>query len=82
MYLSTIEALALAVDAKDQITHGHIRRVQVYTVELAKTLGVQDRAPAESDRSGGTVTRHGQARDPRAHLEQAWETDAAPNSTR
>jgi putative nucleotidyltransferase with HDIG domain len=42
MYLSTIEALALAVDAKDQITHGHIRRVQVYTVELAKKLGVRE----------------------------------------
>jgi putative nucleotidyltransferase with HDIG domain len=42
MYLSTIEALALAVDAKDQITHGHIRRVQIYTVELAKRLGVRD----------------------------------------
>jgi putative nucleotidyltransferase with HDIG domain len=42
MYLSTIEALALAVDAKDQITHGHIRRVQVYTVELAKRLGVRE----------------------------------------
>ena len=42
MYLATIEALALAVDAKDQITHGHIRRVQVYTVELAKKLGVVD----------------------------------------
>ena len=27
----------MAVDAKDQITHGHIRRVQVYAVELAKT---------------------------------------------
>ena len=42
MHLATIEALALAVDAKDQITHGHIRRVQVYTVELAKRLGVKD----------------------------------------
>ena len=27
-YLSTIETLAMAIDAKDQITHGHIRRVQ------------------------------------------------------
>ena len=42
LYLSTIETLAMAVDAKDQITHGHIRRVQVYTVELAKLLGVKD----------------------------------------
>src|SRR6266850_849146 len=42
MYLSTIEALAMAVDAKDQITHGHIRRVQTYAVQLAKRLGVAD----------------------------------------
>jgi len=42
LYMSTIETLAMAVDAKDQITHGHIRRVQVYAVELAKLLGVND----------------------------------------
>jgi putative nucleotidyltransferase with HDIG domain len=42
MYLSTVETLAMAVDAKDQITHGHIRRVQVYAVELAKHLGMTD----------------------------------------
>lgn len=42
LYLSTIETLAMAVDAKDQITHGHIRRVQVYAVELAKRVGVND----------------------------------------
>lgn len=41
-YMSAIETLAMAVDAKDQITHGHIRRVQVYAVELAKTLGVSE----------------------------------------
>jgi putative nucleotidyltransferase with HDIG domain len=42
LYLSTIEALAMAVDAKDQITHGHIRRVQVYATLLAQRLGVTD----------------------------------------
>ena len=42
LYLSTIETLAMAVDAKDQITHGHIRRVQVYATELAHRLGVSD----------------------------------------
>jgi putative nucleotidyltransferase with HDIG domain len=42
LYVSAIETLAMAVDAKDQITHGHIRRVQVYATELAKRLGVQD----------------------------------------
>jgi putative nucleotidyltransferase with HDIG domain len=42
LYMSTIETLAMAVDAKDQITHGHIRRVQVFAVELAKKLGVSN----------------------------------------
>jgi len=42
LYLSTIEALAMAVDAKDQITHGHIRRVQVFATLLARRLGVSD----------------------------------------
>src|SRR5215471_12836890 len=42
LYLSTIETLAMAIDAKDQITHGHIRRVQAYAVGLARRLGVTD----------------------------------------
>lgn len=42
VFLSTIEALALAIDAKDQVTHGHIRRVQRYTMALAEALGVAD----------------------------------------
>lgn len=42
LYLSTIETLAMAIDAKDQITHGHIRRVQTYAVGLAKRVGVID----------------------------------------
>lgn len=44
LYVSTIETLAMAVDAKDQITHGHIRRVQVYATELAKRLGVHEQS--------------------------------------
>src|SRR5687767_2210688 len=42
LYLSTIETLAMAVDAKDQITHGHIRRVQRLAVGLARAVGVND----------------------------------------
>jgi diguanylate cyclase (GGDEF)-like protein/putative nucleotidyltransferase with HDIG domain len=42
LYLSTIETLAMAIDAKDQITHGHIRRVQAYAVGLARSSGVAD----------------------------------------
>jgi len=44
LYLSTIETLAMAIDAKDQVTHGHIRRVQRYAVGLARELGVVDEA--------------------------------------
>jgi putative nucleotidyltransferase with HDIG domain len=44
LYLSTIETLAMAIDAKDQITHGHIRRVQHYAVGLAKRVGVTEQA--------------------------------------
>jgi GGDEF domain-containing protein len=44
LYLSTIETLAMAIDAKDQVTHGHIRRVQAYATRLATALGVSDTA--------------------------------------
>jgi diguanylate cyclase (GGDEF)-like protein/putative nucleotidyltransferase with HDIG domain len=44
LYLSTIETLAMAIDAKDQITHGHIRRVQLHAVRLAKAMGVTEDA--------------------------------------
>lgn len=42
LYLSTIETLAMAIDAKDQVTHGHIRRVQRYAIGLAERIGVKD----------------------------------------
>lgn len=42
LYLSTIETLAMAIDAKDQVTHGHIRRVQQLAVGLSRHLGVND----------------------------------------
>jgi diguanylate cyclase (GGDEF)-like protein/putative nucleotidyltransferase with HDIG domain len=42
LHLRTIEALALAIEAKDHTTHDHLRRVRVYAVEVAKELGVTD----------------------------------------
>ncbi len=42
LYLSTIETLATAIDAKDQVTHGHIRRVQQWALALAAELGLND----------------------------------------
>jgi putative nucleotidyltransferase with HDIG domain len=37
-----VETLAMAIDAKDQVTHGHIRRVQSYALALARALGISD----------------------------------------
>jgi putative nucleotidyltransferase with HDIG domain len=42
LYLSTVETLATAIDAKDEVTHGHIRRVQLGAMALARRLGVND----------------------------------------
>jgi len=38
LHLRTIEVLALAIEAKDQTTHDHLRRVRVYATEIAKEL--------------------------------------------
>ena len=42
LYRAATEMLAIAVDAKDQVTHGHIRRVQRQTLAVARALGVSD----------------------------------------
>jgi diguanylate cyclase (GGDEF)-like protein/putative nucleotidyltransferase with HDIG domain len=40
LHLRTIEALALAIEAKDHTTHEHLQRVRVYAIEVAKELGI------------------------------------------
>jgi putative nucleotidyltransferase with HDIG domain len=42
LYLSTVETLAMAIDAKDDVTHSHVRRVQAYAVGLAEALDITD----------------------------------------
>jgi putative nucleotidyltransferase with HDIG domain len=42
LYLSTVETLATAIDAKDEVTSGHIRRVQIAAMALAQELGIVD----------------------------------------
>ena len=42
LYLSTVETLAMAIDAKDDVTHTHVRRVQTYALGLARALGMDD----------------------------------------
>ena len=55
LYHSTIEALAMAVDAKDQVTHGHIHRVQVMTLELARLCGLSDESELEGLRAAALL---------------------------
>jgi diguanylate cyclase (GGDEF)-like protein len=42
LHLATIEALARAIDAKDQTGQSHIRRVQAYAAGLAQGFGMTD----------------------------------------
>ena len=42
LYLSTIEALSTAIEAKDGVTSSHIHRVQHYAMGLAHALGIED----------------------------------------
>lgn len=42
LHLRTIEALALAIEAKDQTTGDHLRRVQIYAREIAQDLGLPE----------------------------------------
>jgi diguanylate cyclase (GGDEF)-like protein/putative nucleotidyltransferase with HDIG domain len=40
LHMAAIEALALAIDAKDQTSHAHIRRLQLYAGHLASDMGL------------------------------------------
>jgi diguanylate cyclase (GGDEF)-like protein/putative nucleotidyltransferase with HDIG domain len=42
LHWRAIEALALAIDAKDETTHNHLLRVKVYATEIGKELKVCD----------------------------------------
>ncbi|HEY2867841.1 MAG TPA: diguanylate cyclase [Pyrinomonadaceae bacterium] len=42
LHLATVEALATAIDARDQMGIGHVRRTQIYAVGIGKYLGLSD----------------------------------------
>src|SRR6266568_187004 len=42
LHLRTIEALSLAIEAKDHTTHSHLRRVQVYALAIGNDLGLSE----------------------------------------
>jgi putative nucleotidyltransferase with HDIG domain len=55
LHWSTIETLAMAIDAKDQVTHSHIRRVQQQAVALARALGVKDELQIKALEAAGLL---------------------------
>jgi diguanylate cyclase (GGDEF)-like protein/putative nucleotidyltransferase with HDIG domain len=42
LHIRTIETLALAIEAKDQTTRDHLRRVQHYAIEIGKEMGLSE----------------------------------------
>ncbi len=40
LHVRTIHALAMAIEARDRTTHDHLRRVQIYAVELGREMGL------------------------------------------
>ena len=54
LHLRTIEALAIAIDAKDEVTHEHVRRVQIYATGLARLFGLSE-PEIESLRAGALM---------------------------
>jgi diguanylate cyclase (GGDEF)-like protein/putative nucleotidyltransferase with HDIG domain len=55
LYLQTVETLAAAVDAKDRYTHGHIRRVQAFAIELAQCMGITSESELMALRAGALL---------------------------
>jgi diguanylate cyclase (GGDEF)-like protein/putative nucleotidyltransferase with HDIG domain len=43
LHLATAEALATAIDAKDQTSHCHVRRVEIYIDGLGRLLGLSEK---------------------------------------
>lgn len=55
LHLRTIEALALAIDAKDDTSSAHLRRVQIYASEVGRELGL---APLELQATEAAALLH------------------------
>jgi len=54
LHLRTIEALAIAIDAKDEVTHDHVHRVQIYATGLARLVGLSE-AEVEALKAGALL---------------------------
>ena len=55
LLFSTVETLATAIDAKDEVTHDHVRRVQQGTLALARAMGVTDASALQAIEAGALL---------------------------
>ena len=55
LFHSTISSLAMAIDAKDQYTHGHVNRVQLLVLLIAGKLGIRDSDELEGLRAASLL---------------------------
>ncbi len=55
LLLSTVETLATAIDAKDEVTHDHVRRVQQGTLAMARALGITDARELQAIEAGALL---------------------------
>ncbi|MCC6330158.1 MAG: diguanylate cyclase [Acidobacteria bacterium] len=54
LHLATVEALATAIDARDQVGMGHVRRTQIYALGIGAALGLAD-AELDALRAGALL---------------------------
>ena len=54
LHFATVEALATAIDAKDQVTHEHVRRVQIYAEGVGRIFNLPE-ADIEALRAGALL---------------------------
>jgi diguanylate cyclase (GGDEF)-like protein/putative nucleotidyltransferase with HDIG domain len=54
LHFATVEALATAIDAKDQVTHEHVRRVQIYAEGVGRLFNLPE-AEIEALRAGALL---------------------------
>ena len=52
LFYKTIKSISSALDAKDPYTHGHSMRVTLYSLVLAKELGLDDKTLEEIETAG------------------------------
>ena len=75
LYLSTVETLAMAIDAKDDVTHSHVVRVQAYAVGLARALGITDELQLKAIEAAALLHDTGKLGGARTHPQQAGQAD-------